>query len=273
VGLAPLLLLLLSGAAAGQPAPEVTAVLESAEDARSPGLDYVVDLSLHVSDPATVWKERTARYTMIARGKDHSLVVIREPEQFHPGTLLIMDGAYWMLFPRADRPIQLSARNVLDGDVAYGDLARGNLLKNYDIRSAGQETIRGEACHVIELVRNARAGIYPRIRYAARAKKPRPVRLEYYGETGALDRTVWYEDYGDTAIGTRAMRIVVESSRRPGEVSTMTFANLRTLDVSGVAFDVPGLIAFRNAARKRYDAGGGQAAIEDLVALVKDASR
>lgn len=262
-----------SPAGPGPDLVKLTEFLAASEDARSPDLDYAVDFLLHVKDPNTVWKERTAEYTMIAHGKDHSLVTIREPKQFHPGTLLIMDGFYWMLFPRADRPIQLSARNILDGDVANGDLARGNLLRNYDPRQEVEETIRGEPCRVLDLVRHNKVGSYPRIRYAARKEGPRPVRLEYFGETGRLDRTVWYEDYGTTVLGTRAMKIVVESGRRRGEVTTMTFSDLRVIDVSGMPFDVNGLIAFRNAALSRYEADGRQARPEEIVALVKGASR
>lgn len=262
-----------SPAAPGPDLVKLLGFLAASEDARSPDLDYAVDFLLHVSDPNTAWRERTAEYTMIARGKDHSLVTIREPKQFHPGTLLIMDGLYWMLFPRANLPIQLSARNVLDGDVANGDLARGNLLKNYNVHQGAEETIRGEPCRVLDLVRHNKVGSYPRIRYAARKQGPRPVRLEYFGETGRLDRTVWYEDYRTTVLGTRSMKIVVESGRRLGEVTTMTFTDLRTIDVSGVAFDVDGLIAFRNAALRRFEADGRQARPEEIVALVKGAAR
>jgi hypothetical protein len=157
--------------------------------------------------------------------------------------------------------------------VANGDLARGNLLRHYSARLEGEEEIRGEPCLVLDLVRRSLGGSYPRIRYAASKNKPRPVKLEYYGETGRLDRTVWYEDYRDTAIGTRATRIVVASGRRPGEISTMTFTDLRAIDVSGLTFDVPGLIAYRDAALSRFDADGQQARPEDVVALVRAAVR
>ena len=59
---------------------------------RSPSLDYVVDFRIDVVDPTSSWKERTAAYSMIASGKDLSFVLMREPEQFYPGLLLIAEG-------------------------------------------------------------------------------------------------------------------------------------------------------------------------------------
>ncbi|MDX1389437.1 MAG: hypothetical protein R3344_09630, partial [Acidobacteriota bacterium] len=86
-------------------------ILRRAEQIRSPQEDYAVDFELFVVDPDSSWKERTARYTMIAHGKDYSLVVMHEPEQFYPGTLLIAKGLYWLLLPRSSKPFQLAPRH------------------------------------------------------------------------------------------------------------------------------------------------------------------
>lgn len=241
-------------------------IFEAAEAVRSPDLNFAVDLTIHTSDPNSAWKERTGRYTMIARGKDYSLILIRDPRQFYPGTLLIMRGLYWMLLPRSEKPLQLSEQQVLDGDVSYGDLARGNLSRAFEPTLDGEETVRGDACFRLELKRTSYEASYPRIRCWVTQRKTRPRKFEYYGKTGALLKTVYYEDYRKGPLGVRAMRIEVETAARPHEATTLTFSDIRPLDASRLSFDVPGLIAFRNAALHVLEASGRQARPEELAA-------
>jgi len=251
------------------PAPEpdpATDILRRAEEIRSPEADYALEFTLRAVNPTSFWKERTARYTMIAHGKDHALVLMREPAQFYPGTLLIMRGLYWLLLPNAEKPLQLSAQNVLDGDISYGDLARGNLLRNYTVRLDGEEKIGGARCWRLELTRIGYEANYPRIRCWIEKRTHRPQKFEYYGKTGALLKTALYEEYRKTMLGLRPARVVVTSPARPDETTTLLFSDLRPLELSHVSFTVDGLVAFRDAARIRSGADGRQSRVEDLVA-------
>jgi hypothetical protein len=232
-----------------------------------------VDFTLKVTNPASAWKERTGRYTLIARGKDYSLVLMREPAVFHPGTLLIMRGLYWMLLPKAGRPLQLTEQQILDGDVSNGDLARGNLARAYEPRLDGEEEVRGEPCWRLDLKRTSYEAFYPRIRAWIGKKRLQPRKLEYYGRTGTLLRTVHYEDYRKGPLGERAMRIEVGSHVRRAEASTLSFSNLRPLDASTLRFDVDGLFAFRDAARDILQTTGRQAEPEELLARLAGPAR
>ena len=230
-----LLLLLLAGwsmpARSASPGPRQ--ILARAEAVRSPEIDYAVDFKLHVVYPNSTWKQRSASYTMIAHGRDYSLVLMRKPESFYPGTLLIAQGRYWLLLPRSNKPVQLAPRQVLNGDISNGDLARGNLLAFYEPRLEREDTLDGEDCWLLELTRTTSMGMYPRIRCWISKNGFRPWRFEYYGQTGALLKIAHYRDYQKTALGVRSMRIDVEDQRRPGERTTLTFSDLRRFDVTG----------------------------------------
>jgi hypothetical protein len=229
-------------------APDAEAILRRAEEVRSPALDYAVDFKLVAEDPDTSWRRREAAYSLIAHGKDHSLVLMREPPQFYPGTLLIAEGRYWMLMPRSTMALELSPRQALDGDIANGDLARGNLLRDYLPRWLGSQRLRGQEAHQLELTRRHARAFYPRIVCWVAKHDSRPLRFDYYGQTDALLKTAWYEDYRQGPLGLRAMRIVVENQVRQGEKTTMTFSDLRPFDVSHLAFTLEGLTAFRDRA-------------------------
>jgi hypothetical protein len=256
---------------AGSARPSAEELLRKAERVRSPDLDYAVEFRLDITDPGSAWKQRRARYTLIARGKDESLVLMREPAPFYPSTLLMTHGLYWMLLPRSDRPLQLSARHVIGGDIANGDLARGNLLAQYAPRYDGEELLDDEPCHRLELSRTSDLGLHPRIVYWISRREQQPRRLDYYGDTGARLKSARYSDYRSGPIGLRSMRVDVESHLRPGERSVLTFSNLRRLDLDGRRFDQAALRAFRDAAVARLEATGEQAEAEELLRAIAGA--
>ena len=258
--------------AAGSPAsaapPTAGEILARAEAVRSPELDYAVDFRLEVVRERGALRKRSASYTMIAHGKDESLVVMREPHGFYPGTLLIRGAQYWLLLPRATKPYQLSPRHVLNGDISNGDLARGNLLRHYVPRLLGKETVRDERCWQLELEPSSRLAVYSRIRVWITRRQAYPWRFEYYGGTGSLLKVVDYDDYRETPLGIRSMRIEVENKVRVGEHTTLTFSELRPIDTSGLSYTPEGLQAFRDSALTRQERDGRQAELEELLDLV-----
>ena len=255
----------LFGTAPPASGPDPSEILLRAEDVRSPDLDYAVDLRLEVTDPRSVWKERVATYTLIAHGKDHSLVLMREPVEFHPGVLLIADGLYWMLLPHSDKALQLSPRHVLNGDISNGDLARANLAALYAARIEGLEGLQGASCYRLALERKSALAFYPKLRAWIGTDGFLPRQFEYYGETGALLRTATYEDYRSGEIGLRSMRIVVENKLRPGERSVLRFSHLRRFDTSRLSFTPESLPALRDAFLAALGPKGEQAEPEEVV--------
>jgi hypothetical protein len=242
------LCLCVSTAARAGSAPDAAAILDRAERVRSPELDYAVDFTIRVVDPKSVWKERSAAYTLIASGKDRSLVLMREPSQFYPGILLIDEGVHWLLLPKSDRPLQLAPRQVLSGDVSTGDLARGNLLGQYHPALAGEAVIEGQDCWGLELARSGTLAMYPRIRAWITKEHYRPWRFEYFGETEELSRVVDFRDYRDTPIGVRSLRIEIDNRLSPGERSTLVFTNMRKIATAKLPFTPDGLALLRAAA-------------------------
>jgi hypothetical protein len=227
---------------------DAESILRRAEEVRSPDLDYAVDFTIAVHAPHTVARERRASYTMIAHGKDHSMVLMRTPVQFYGGTLLIDEGLYWLLLPRAEKPFQLMESQVFRGDIGNGDLARANLAAMYAARLAGEEALQGEPCWRLELTRTHNRAHYTRILAWIATDGFLPRKFEYYGETGALLKTARYGDYRRGPLGLRPMRIEVESTHESGRKSTMEFSNLRRIAVRGVEFTPQAMVRFRDAA-------------------------
>ena len=61
--------------------PAAVEILRRAEQVRSPDVTYAADFRLNVVDPNSSWKQRTAFYSLVAGGKQSTLVLMREPLQ------------------------------------------------------------------------------------------------------------------------------------------------------------------------------------------------
>ncbi len=256
-------------AAAAQRPPQAAEVLRRAEEVRNPDLHYAADFTLRVSAPVEGWPDRESSFTLVARGRDHSVVVMQTPRQFFGSLLLIAEGRFWFLPARASSPIELSPRQVLQGDIAYGDLARANLGAAYQARLDGEERLDDAACWRLELTRANERALYSRVRFWVEKRRFLPAQLEYYGETGALLRTARYYDYAGGPLGLRAMRIEATSSLGRGERTTMTFSNLRRLDASTMPAAPEGLAAMRDAALAREAVSSAGFAEQVLGALAR----
>jgi hypothetical protein len=234
----------LGGAKAGVDPAEI---FRRSEDVRSPALDYAVDFSVSVLDDYTPGQRRSATYTMIARGKERAMVLMLEPDQFHGGTYLIRDGEYWLLLPKASHAIQLADDAIRRGDISSGDLARADLVADYQAALDGEETVDGERCFRLTLAARRSEAYYPTARGFVTKRKYLPKKYEFYGRSGALLRTATYGDYRRTPLGLRPMKLEIKSPHEMNRTTTMVFSNLRRADVSSVDFTPEGMLSFRNA--------------------------
>lgn len=253
------------GEAASKPRIAAAEILRRAESVRSPELDYAVDFTIGVVDDYSPGVERRAAYTMAAHGKNHSMVLMRTPESFYGGTLLIKDGDYWLLLPMSTRALQLTAEQIFKGDVANGDLARVNLQTDYEPSIEAEEVLDGDRCWRLVLMPRGKEPRYSKIRLWVAKKQYLPKKFEYYGKTGAYLKEARYLDYRKTPLGVRSMRLEVDNPEERGRRSTMVFTNLRKIDTSPLTYTPEGMVRFRDAARARRTTGGPDPTLEDIL--------
>ncbi len=163
---------------------------------------------------------------------------------------------------------------MMNGDVATGDLARSNLTRGYTASLSGDETLEGDDCFRLELLPESDAARYTRIVYWVTKKGFFPKKLEHYGRTGELQKTVVYGDYRKGPLGLRSMRLDIESFDEWKERSSLVFSNLRKLEVPSASFTSEGLIPFRDAALAAGDAAAASdVPLERIVRAMASAPR
>jgi len=261
--------LIVASAVAEAKPPAAEQILRKAEEIRNPDLDYAVEFTIHGVARGATHAERDASYSMLARGKDKTVILMRSPEWLYGALVLMVENRYWMLLPKASKPWELSGAQMMNGDLATGDLARANLTRGYTVSLAGENALDGEACWRLELQQASDAPHYARIVYWVAKKGFFPKKLEHYGRTGELRKTLRYGDYRKGALGVRSMRLEIESFDEWKEGSTLVFSNLRKLKLHPTQFAPDGLIAFRDAALSAgATPGAGEATLERILHLV-----
>lgn len=255
---------------AGLKGPSAGDILRKAEAVRNPSLDYAVDFTIHGVLRSATASERDASYSMIASGKDRTVILMRSPSNLYGGLVLMADERSWMLLPRALKPWELSAEQMVAGDIAAGDLARSNLTKGYRASLEGEDAVDGEPCWRLELVAESDRAHYARILYWVAKKSFQPRKLEHYGRAGKLDKVVEYGDYRKGALGLRSMRLRIESFGAWKEASTLTFTNLRKIDLAPAWFTAEGMTPIRDAALAAQRGGdGSDASMERILRAMR----
>src|SRR5262249_37506042 len=162
----------------------------------------------------------------------------------------------------ATKALQLSSEQVLRGDISNGDLARANLLSQYEARLDGEETVEGDRCWRLELAPKAQGERFSRIVGWISDKTVLPLKSAYDGRSGSLLKSARYLDYRKTPIGVRPTRLEIDTPDDMSRKTTMTFSNLRKIDASPLRFTPDGMLAFRDAAKAKKEGSGAAARTE-----------
>ena len=257
----PLLLVAAGVHAAERPARtpiDAAEILRRAEDVRSPDFDYALEVAIRSRSADGRSPERNATFAMVAHGKTHTMFLRRTPPVLSDSVFLIADGRHWALMPRAAKPLELLEGKVIYGEIASGDIARLDFSRSWSAALVGEERFEDDPCYKLELERTGGTGIYTRVLYWIAKSGFLPRRLEYHGTTTQrLVHMARYENYRNTSLGLRPLRMVIEGGNPWEEINVLDFSNLRRIDASPLAFSEEGMLRFRNAATENREPGSG----------------
>jgi hypothetical protein len=261
------------GASAGTQPPPATTILRRADLVRNPYLGTALDIHLSVTSRATGRELRNARFTLLTRRGDRTLILMRQKDRSAPGALLIADDTYWLLLPSAERPVELALRYVVAGDLSHAGFLRVSLWRRYEPRLEGEETLGEVPCWRLELEPKGERAPFGRVRYWVAQRGFLPIRIEFYGVSGELLKTARFTDYQNTGVGLRPARIEIEDTGRPEERATLTLGRPEGVRTAGLPFDVADLLALRDAGRRLAPAGENPLSGRQLVEALKAAHR
>jgi hypothetical protein len=134
----------------------------------------------------------------------------------------MLRDAMWIYIPTASRPIRISPLQRLMGQASNGDVARTNFATDYDAKSVTEEG----GAYVLDLVARDPAVAYNRVKLWIDKQSYEPRRADFYVVSGKLIKRANYRQYGTMAGRRVVTEVEIEDLLRPGNRTTMRYANL-----------------------------------------------
>lgn len=217
-------------------APDVAALMKSADQARGgglPGIVWTIDLRTRDADGE---QQRTLRVSADGRSND-SVAEFTAPQKVNGQKLLMRGRNFWFSRPGLSKPVPISPRQRLIGDVSNGDVAATNYAGDYKAIWLRSEAVDGEACELLEL-KAAQSGVsYDRILYWVSASRGLALKAEFYSLSGQLLKTARF-DYATVRHDGKSRpfvsRMLISDALKADEVSELYYrdVDIRPVDAS-----------------------------------------
>jgi outer membrane lipoprotein-sorting protein len=240
-GSALLLYLVAAVAYAGE--PSVTEILKHADRARGNVEGIIWDITITTNEDG---KDTTRGLTVKVKGDD-TLARYTSPPAYNDRMVLMLDRNMWFIRSGLKKPVSISPRQKLMGDAANGDIASTNYADDYRGVLAGEETVQGEPCYVLDLKAANKKVTYDRIRYWVSKERLVGVHAEFYTLSGKLFKTAdfVYGNHITLTSGEEApfiSQLVIHDAIRKDKITTLTYANIRVEPIPGSTFNLNVLV-------------------------------
>ena len=212
-----------AGGGSGPP-PTAEEILRRADEIRNPQLDYTTIVMITSTKPGG--QPRIGTYEVLVQGRDRTVIKTLAPPLDRGRVLLMRGRDVWAFLPSVSKPLRLSLRERLIGDVANGDLARANFSGDYTPTLLRTEGAADSRSYVLELTANAPDVTYARVLLWVETGTFRPQRAEFYAGSGRLLKTCRYEQYVGMASELRPTRLVMSDALVAGQQSVIAYDSM-----------------------------------------------
>ncbi len=208
---------------------EAAAILARADEVRNPQLDYVTTVTITSiqlgRDP------RVAEYEVFVKGRDLTVIKTIKPEN-ERGRGMLMNGLdMWAFLPTVSKPLRISLRERLIGEVANGDLARTNFSGDYVPEIVATELLDGRAYDKLDLKARSMEVTYARVMLWVDTENAHPLKAEFYAPSGRLLKSCRYERYQELAGRLRPTRFVMVDPLRQGQESILEYSYMEVREL------------------------------------------
>jgi len=241
-----LITMLFLGASGQQLAAQVRPVkeiLQHADRARGNLEGIVWDISITTNEDGTP----ETRWLNVKVKGDNTLARYTSPPAINDRMVLMVDRNMWFIRSGLKKPVSISPRQKLMGDAANGDIASTNYAEDYSGVLSGDETIKGEACYVLDLKAAGKNVTYDRIRYWVSKERMVGVKADFYTISGKLFKTADFKY--DNRISTPAgenipfvSELTIHDAIRPDKVTLLRYSNIKVQAIPDSTFNLNVLV-------------------------------
>jgi outer membrane lipoprotein-sorting protein len=214
-----LLLLLVPRAVLADPGPEE--ILRRADEVRNPQTDYTATASVTSMRPGK--EPRVMTLELLVKGRDRAVIRTLSPAADRGRVMLMRGLDLWAYLPTISKPLRISLRERLIGEVANADITRSNFSGDYDVQLDGSEKIGDRMYYRLLLSAKAPDIPYARIIFWVEQRSYYPFRAEFYGLSGKVLKRCVYDRYKNLAGRLRPSRVTVIDPILKGQQSIIEY--------------------------------------------------
>ncbi|MDH4163147.1 MAG: outer membrane lipoprotein-sorting protein [Nitrospirota bacterium] len=217
----------------------VKEILRHADRARGNVAGIIWDIMITSNEEG----ERESRgMTVKVKGND-TLARYTSPPNYSDRMVLMRDRNMWFIRSGLKKPVSISPRQKLMGDAANGDIASTNYAEDYHAVLTGEEAVRGEVCHVLDLKAANKNVTYDRIKYWVSKERLVGVKAEFYTLSGKLFKTADFTYSNRISISTGEeipflSELVIHDAIQKDKVTTLTYSNIKVRELPDSTFNL-----------------------------------
>ncbi len=217
-------------------AAELTAqdILTQTDEVRNPQLDYTTTVT--VTSLRAARAPRSAAYEVLIKGRRDAVIKTVSPAIDQGRVLLMHDNDLWAFLPTVSKPLRVSLRERLIGEVANGDLARANFSGDYTPEIAEMQTIDRQTYFVLNLTATSGEVTYARVVLWVDAATFFPHHAEFYAVSGRLLKTCTYQRYRELGGRLRPTQLVMKDALATSQYSVLEYDHMEIKELPDKLF-------------------------------------
>jgi len=214
--------------------PSAEEILEKADEARSPQLDFKVFVNITSIKPGR--DPRIAKYEVFIKGRNKTLIKTLYPNVDRGTSTLMINYDLWVFLQTISKPLRISLQQRLIGEVATGDITRANFSGDYNSKIHRIENIDEKEYYVLELLAKDERVTYHRVVLWVQKDNFHPVKAEFYAVSGRILKTCSYENYRHVLGRLRPTRLVLDDPLVEGQKSILEYQDMALTDLPNKYF-------------------------------------
>jgi Outer membrane lipoprotein-sorting protein len=234
-GLTTPILIISSNAAYAQDsnAQELLRRSDQARGGGLPGLAWAINLN----NSGTGMENQPSMFVRVEATVDASLAVVERPEKSKDSKMLQVRRNMWLKKPDLSKPVPISPRQRLSGVVAVGDIAATNYAREYNATIKGEDSVRGEACYVLDLQARGKGATYDRIEYWVSKSRSVAVKATFLSLSGKPLKYATYT-HGNQIDGSIAfISYIAIADALTDARSTLSYSNIEIRSIPAARFN------------------------------------
>jgi outer membrane lipoprotein-sorting protein len=220
-------------ARAQTPTPDAMTILKQSDEFRAgwPSLRVHTRIDDFDKDKLT----DTADFDVAIKG-ENSLVTFLSPKT-KGQTLLMRGDDMWIYLPSVSRGVRITPIQRLLGNASNGDLARLRYAIDYTPSIAGEETVNGVPCVILDLQAARKSATYQRVKYAVRKSDSMPVKADFFLGSGRHIKTAFFDEPKNFDGRLTITRITIFDDLKTTSKTIMSFADFTPQRIDDKVFN------------------------------------